>query len=116
MALLIDYNNTSYIDMINTFNGCDGYHVYESFQYKCLEDSALLMAAIGILFSFNYIKNPTYLALELTYTKCSWKFLGRWLITLVLPAIVAAIFLNPLWTKISVKVSISGMALIIWAI
>lgn len=55
IALLISYNNTPYITVIDSFKGCDGYKVYKSFQYKCLEDTAIIMAAIGILTAFNMI-------------------------------------------------------------
>jgi len=59
------------------------------------------MAAIGILFSFNYIKNPSYLNLKLDYTRISWKWLAKIIITLIFPAAVLAIFMNPLWNKIN---------------
>lgn len=112
IATLINYYNTNYIDVINSISGCNGYQVYKSFQYKCLEDSALIMAAVGILAAFNFMKNPAHLSCELSYSKCSFKFLGRFLITIIIPGIIVAIFLNPLWQRI--PVSITGMAFIIW--
>lgn len=47
------------------------------------------------------------------YSKCSLKFLGRFVITIVIPGIIVAIFLNPLWQRI--PVGVTGMAFIIWA-
>ena len=111
--MLVNFENTSYINMISNFSGCDGYLIYKSFQYKCLEDSALLMAALGILLAFNFMRNPSHLHLQLDYTRLSFKFLGKIVVTLIVPVAILAIFLNPLWNKIDLPDE--GKSLLIWA-
>ncbi len=112
--MLIPYPNKDYIDVIGSINGCDGFLVYRSFQFKCLEDSALLMAAVGILFAFNMIRNPAHLYLQLDYTRISWRFLGKIIVTLIIPIITLAIFVNPLWNRIDL--SDDTKALLIWGL
>ena len=114
IALLISYQNTSYQQVISSIKGCDGWLVYKSFQYKCLEDSALLMAAVGILMAFNFMKNPAHLYLQLDYTRISLKFLAKIIVTLIIPVIILLIFVNPLWNKI--ELSNDSMALMIWGL
>ncbi len=114
ISMLIPYPNTTYIDVIGSTQGCDGFLVYKSFQFKCLEDSALLMAAVGILFAFNMIKNPAHLYLQLDYTRISWRFLGKIIVTLIIPIITLAIFVNPLWNNIDL--SDDSKALLIWGL
>jgi hypothetical protein len=58
------------------------------------------MAAIGILFAFNFLHNPSYLNLKLDYTRISFRFIGKTLITLIIPGIILAIFVNPLWNRL----------------
>jgi hypothetical protein len=55
------------------------------------------MAGIGIIIGFNLMKNPSHLNLELNYTRKSLGFLGKTIVTLVIPLAVLLIFLNPLW-------------------
>lgn len=112
--MLLSYQNASYQEVISSINGCNGWKVYKSFQYKCLEDSALLMAAVGILMAFNYMKNPAHLHLQLDYTRISLKFLAKIVITLIIPIIALLIFVNPLWDKIDL--SDDSKALMIWGL
>lgn len=112
IAMLLPFENTSYINVISTFSGCNGFLIYKSFQYKCLEDSALLMAAVGILLAFNFMKNPAHLHLQLDYTRLSLKFIGKILVTLIVPVAILGIFINPLWDKIDL--SNEGKSLLIW--
>lgn len=112
--MLLPFENTSYINVIGTFSGCDGFAIYKSFQYKCLEDSALLMAAVGILLAFNLMRNPSHLHLQLDYTRLSLKFLAKIVVTLIIPVAILGIFANPLWTKLDL--SNDGMSLLIWAL
>lgn len=88
--------------------------MFKSFQYKCLEDSALLMAGVGILFAFNFMKNPSHLYLQLDYTRFSFRFLKKILLTLLIPVIIVAAFLNPLWNK--VNLGDDSKALMIWGL
>ena len=114
IAMLLPFENTSYINVIGTFSGCDGFVIYKSFQYKCLEDSALLMAAVGILLAFNLMRNPSHLHLQLDYTRLSLKFLAKIVVTLIIPVAILGIFANPLWNKLDL--SNDGMSLLIWAL
>jgi hypothetical protein len=113
LAMLLTFENTNYINVISTFSGCDGYLIYKSFQYKCLEDSALLMAAVGILLAFNFMRNPSHLHLQLDYTRLSLKFLAKIVVTLIVPVAILGIFVNPLWDKIDL--TNDGKSLLIWA-
>lgn len=113
VAMLMPFENTSYINVIGTFSGCEGFLIYKSFQFKCLEDSALLMAAVGILLAFNYMRNPSYLHLQLDYTRLSLKFLAKIVVTLIIPVVILGIFVNPLWDKIDL--SNDAKSLLIWA-
>ena len=112
LAMLLAFENTNYINVISTFSGCDGYLIYKSFQYKCLEDSALLMAAVGILLAFNFMRNPSHLHLQLDYTRLSLKFLAKIVVTLIVPVAILGIFVNPLWDKIDL--TNDGKSLLIW--
>jgi len=58
------------------------------------------MAAVGILFAFNFMHNPSYLNLKLDYTRLSLRFLAKTVVTLIIPGVVLGIFVNPLWNKI----------------
>lgn len=113
LAMLLTFENKNYINVISTFSGCDGYLIYKSFQYKCLEDSALLMAAVGILLAFNFMRNPSHLHLQLDYTRLSLKFLAKIVVTLIIPVAILGIFVNPLWNKIDL--SNDGKSFLIWA-
>ena len=110
--MLLPFENTSYLNVISSISGCDGYLVYKSFQYKCLEDSALLMAALGILAAFNFMRNPSHLHLQLDYTRISGRFLAKIVVTLIIPVIILGIFVNPLWDKIGL--SNDAKSLLIW--
>lgn len=52
------YDNSPYIETINSFSGCKGFHGYASFQYKCFIDMSLLMAGFGIVYGLTFVKNP----------------------------------------------------------
>lgn len=100
LVLGIEFENDSFVRVIEQVDGCGGFLVYKSFQFRCLEDSALFMAAVGILLAFNYVNNPSYLNLKLNYTRLSWRFMAKTVVTLVLPVLVLLIFVNPLWDMI----------------
>lgn len=96
------YNYEATFQFITTtYSGCANVKYYKSFQYKCLEDSALLMADFGLIIGLMFMRNPGNLTKPLAYTRLSFKYVGRLLIMIVLAAIPAAIFLNPLWAKIT---------------
>lgn len=114
IAYLPSYNYQSTFDFITTKyeSRCGSIKYYKSFQYKCLEDSALLMADYGLLIGLMYMAHPENLTKPLAYSRLSLKYAGRLLLMILLAAIPAAIFLNPLWTKITDENS--GLAAIIW--
>jgi len=60
------------------------------------------MAISGMFLAFNLLKNPANLAKQLSYSRLSCKFLGKLCITLIIPLVALAIFVNPLWDKIDV--------------
>lgn len=72
------------------------------------------MAAVGILMAFSFMKNPAHLYLQLDYTRISCRFLGKILVTLIIPIITLLIFVNPLWNKITL--SNDGKALMLWGL
>ncbi len=72
------------------------------------------MAAVGILFAFNVMKNPAHLYLQLDYTRTSLRFLGKIVVTLIIPLITLGIFLNPLWNKI--ELPDDTKALVLWGL
>jgi hypothetical protein len=58
------------------------------------------MAAVGILSAFNLMENPAYLNLKLDYTRISLRFIGKIVVTVIIPIGLLLIFVNPLWDKI----------------
>lgn len=70
------------------------------------------MAGFGLVIGLMYMKNPENLTKPLAYSRLSFKFVGRLLVMILLAAIPAAIFLNPLWTHITNDNS--GLSVIIW--
>jgi hypothetical protein len=58
------------------------------------------MASIGILLAFNLMKNPLHLNLELKYTRKSLRFVGKTVVTLIVPLLILLIFINPLYESI----------------
>jgi hypothetical protein len=59
------------------------------------------MAGFGLLIGLTYMQNPQNLAKPLAYSRLSFKYVGKLLLMILLAAIPAAIFLNPLWTRIT---------------
>lgn len=55
ITLIPVYNIVDYISVINATNGCQKIKQAKSFQYKCFEDSSLLMAAYGTLIGFLFL-------------------------------------------------------------
>lgn len=72
------------------------------------------MAAVGIILAFNYMRNPSHLHLQLDYTRLSLRFIGKIIVTLIIPVVVLLIFVNPLWDKITL--SNDGKGLLIWGL
>lgn len=70
------------------------------------------MAAVGIIFSLIFTKDPSIFVLPLGYSRLSLKFLARVIIFIVLAAIPLAAFLNPGWSQINV--SVGSLAVILW--
>lgn len=101
LAYVPTYNYDSTFDFIVKINRCNSVKYYKSFQYKCLEDSALLMAGFGLLVGLMFMNNPENLTKPLAYSRLSLKFVARILIMILLAAVPAAVFLNPLWVKIT---------------
>ena len=59
LLLLPTYNNdTLYLDNIQAHPGCGHSKIYDSFQYKCFEETPLFMAVFGTLIALNFMKNP----------------------------------------------------------
>lgn len=105
-----DYESTFLF--ITAISGCGNVKYYKSFQYKCFEDSALLMAGFGLLIGLMFMGNPENLTKPLAYSRLSCRFVGRLLLMILLAAVPAAVFLNPLWAKITDENS--AIAAILW--
>jgi hypothetical protein len=58
------------------------------------------MAALGALTAFNFMKWPYNLTKMLNYSRISFKYLAKFLITILISLIPIAIFLNPFWGDI----------------
>lgn len=112
VAYIPKYNFQDTFDYIIQISGCGKIKEYKSFQYKCFEDSSLLMASFGLIVGLTYMKNPENLTKPLAYTRCSGKFAGKLGITVLLAAVPAVIFLNPFWGDI--PTANPYLALIIW--
>ena len=98
LALLPSYSmDASYWKVIESTEGCENNKLYKSFQYKCLEDCGLIMAAIGVIIGFSWNSKPHNFARMLAFSRISIKFVARFLLTLIISVIPLAIFLNPLW-------------------
>jgi hypothetical protein len=52
-----DYEDT-FLFFTQKYSRCSNVKYYKSFQYKCFEDSALLMAGIGLVVGYMFMKNP----------------------------------------------------------
>jgi hypothetical protein len=52
-----DYEST-FLFITTTYSGCSNVKYYKSFQYKCFEDSSLLMAAFGLVFGLMFMEGP----------------------------------------------------------
>ena len=114
LALVPEYpSDSSFWKVIQNISKCRDKKIYESFQYKCLEDCGLIMAAIGVIIGFSYNTKPHNFSRMLSYSRISLKFVARFFLTIVISLIPLAIFLNPLWQDI--ETSVTGMSLIIWA-
>ena len=51
-----DYSDT--YKYIISLSGCEKVKDYKSFQYKCFEDSSLLMAAFGLIVGLIHMDSP----------------------------------------------------------
>lgn len=71
------------------------------------------MAGFGTLLGLNYIRHPTNLTKMLHYSRMSLKFIGKFILTLIITLIPLVVFMNPLWNKI--QTDTLGKALIKWA-
>ena len=108
----IDYQNEPYWSFIQTIEGCQSASLVKSFQYRCLEDSAIIMAAVGIILSLIFTKDASIFVKPLAYTRLSLRFITRFILFIILAAIPLAAFVNPGWSKIDVGVS--SLAIILW--
>ena len=114
LALLPSYYmDSQYWAVIQVTDGCENNKLYKSFQYKCLEDCGLIMAAFGVILGFSWNSNPHNFARMLAFSRISLKFVARFFLTIVISVIPLAIFLNPLWNNFDT--SATGHSLIIWA-
>jgi hypothetical protein len=94
---LPDYNDGVFWDTIQNTKGCEKVKLYKSFQYKCLEDSALIMAAFGLLIALLFMPFPQNLTLPLGYSRLSCKYAAKLGLILLSAIIPVAAFLNPGW-------------------
>lgn len=109
---LPNYDDSLFWDTIQHTKGCEKVKLYKSFQYKCLEDSALIMAAFGLLIALLFMPLPHNLTLPLRYSRLSCKYAAKLGLMLLSAAVPVAAFLNPGWEQI--PTDLSGQALIIW--
>lgn len=85
---------------IHSFEGCKNVEYYQSFQYKCLQDGALVMAVFGIVYGLVFLRNQERLMKVIKYKRNSKKYIIRLILSALMAAIPVAIFMNPFWKKI----------------
>lgn len=102
LTLVPTYDNAPYAAEIKNNPECSkDFKPYKSFQYKCFEDATLIMAAFGIVVGLNVNNFPHRFAMLLDYTRLSLKYVARFFVTIVMGLIPVALFMNPLWGKIT---------------
>lgn len=106
------YNESAYWSVITSTSGCSSAKPYKSFQYKGLQDTALLAVNLGILLSLLLLPNPSTLVRPLSYPRLSLRFGARLLLTLLVPAVPVLAFLNPGWSSIGVDPA--WLSVILW--
>ena len=107
-----NYNDQQYWTVILSTSGCSNVKLYKSFEYRGLQDSAIVMVGVGIIFSLMVMKDASILVRPLAYSRLSLRFIGRFIIFIVLAAIPLAAFMNPGWSMIGVDAE--WLALILW--
>lgn len=101
IAFVPDYeDNHEYFNHIKTFEGCKSVQLYQSFQYKCLQDSSLVFAVFGAIFGLTFLKKQERLMKVVIYPRSTKKYLIRLVLSAVFAAIPVAIFMNPYWKRI----------------
>lgn len=104
IAFVPEYgNNDSYLEHIKTFQKCEGVKVYQSFQYKCLQDSSLVMAAFGAIYGLIFLKNQERLMKVVIYPRSTKKYIIRLILSAIFASIPVAIFMNPFWKKLDLS-------------
>lgn len=104
VAFLPEYdNNADYMKQIHTFSGCENVEYYQSFQYKCLQDSALVLAVFAIFYGLVFLKNQERLMKVIRFKRNSKKYIIRLILSALMAAVPVAIFMNPLWKKIDLS-------------
>lgn len=74
---------------------------YQSFQYKCLQDSSLVMAVFGIIYGLTFLRNQERLMKVVAYPRSNKKYIIRLILSALFAAIPVALFMNPFWKKIN---------------
>lgn len=110
---LVSYENDTYWDVIQSTQGCEGTKLIRSFQYRCLQDMAIMMAGVGMAVGLMGVERPGNLVSKLAYSRCSSKFLGRVLLQLTLSGLPLIVFVNPLWYRIEMEVQ--WLAVVLWS-
>lgn len=88
------------MEHILSFEGCKGAEYYQSFEYKCLQDSSLVMAVFGIIYGLVFLRNQERLMKVIKFKRSSKKYIIRLILSALMAVIPVAIFLNPFWKKI----------------
>ena len=97
LTFSIHYDNEESWIVIESIDNCEGVRLERSFQYRCFQDCALIMASFGILYGFIFLRNPQNLMKIPNYKRKTLKFLAKIFLSLVIALIPIIIFLNPLW-------------------
>ena len=83
-----------------------------SFQYRSLQDLAILQAGLGIALGMFLMKDPSSFVKVLDYSRCSCRFIGRLVLMVLIAAVPLAVFLFPAWQKLDID--LEWLAVLLW--
>ena len=107
-----EYDNDGYWNVIQATEGCENVKLVRSFQYRCLQDMAILQAAVGMLLGLVLVEDRSIFVRKLEYSRCSVKFVLRLVVMIVVAVIPLIAVLVPLVVKIDA--SVTWTAVILW--
>ena len=97
----IPHEDDPYWQTIQHTDGCGKAKLHKSFQYKCLQDSSLLMVASGLLVGLIWTPRPDHLLRPLAYSHRSLTWARKILLMIVAAGVPVLTFMLPLFFDLS---------------